>query len=134
MRRVVFECNSCRKEIREDEGIVKIMPVLVDRENEDIKGDVFPCQKEAHYCMECAERIMMVANGEVKEEKKDRKAIGKISLGKENDKKVKTAEGIKKLVLKLYKEGQTYERIKRDTGLSIERIESIIEELDPDEM
>ena len=133
MRRVVFECNSCRKEIREDEGIVKIMPVLVDRESEEIKGDVFPCQKEAHYCMECAERIMVVANGE-KEKTSSRKTISSISLGKENDKKIKTAEGIKKLVLKLYKEGQTYERIKKDTGLSIERIESIIEELDPDEM
>ena len=133
MRRVVFECNSCRKEIREDEGSVKIMPVLVDRESEEIKGDVFPCQKEAHYCMECAERIMVVANGE-KEKTSNRKTISSISLGKENDKKIKTAEGIKKLVLKLYKEGQTYERIKKDTGLSIERIESIIEELDPDEM
>lgn len=134
MRRIVFECNSCRKEIREDEGIVKIMPVLVDRESEEIKGDVFPCQKEAHYCMECAERIMTVANGESKTVQSNRNAIDKISLGKKNEEKIKTASGIKKLVLKLYKEGQTYERIKHDTGLSIERIESIIEELDPDEM
>ena len=133
MKRLVFECNSCRREIKEDEGIVKIMPVLVDRETEEIKADVFPCQKEAHYCMECAERIMVVANGE-KEKTSNRKTISSISLGKANEKKVKAAAGIKKLVLKLYKEGQTYERIKKDTGLPIERIESIIEELDPDEM
>lgn len=133
MRRIVFECNSCRKEIPADQNIVKIMPVYVNRD-EDILDDAFPCQKEAHYCIECAERILTVANGEYKGDKSKRNAIEKISLGKKNEEKVKTAAGIKKLVLKLYKEGQTYERIKNDTGLSIDRIESIIEELDPDEM
>ena len=158
MKKLMYFCERCRQEIQ-DEKPVKINPVYIlrslDEEKED--GEVFKIQKERHYCMDCTMAIMEYAETEPKPEpdktiqkerlEKFQEILESVDAGhkeketktgrpeeaeKRNRRKAKATAGIRRKVMVMFLDGKDYEQIKKSTGLSVEQIEKILEELEPE--
>lgn len=159
MKKLMYFCERCKQEIQ-DEKPVKINPVYVlrslDEEKED--GEVFKIQKERHYCMDCAMAIMEYAETDPKTEQvkpstkeqmeKFQEILDSVDAGKpmpeekkigrpeeaekRNRKKAKATAGVRRKVMVMFMDGKDYGQIKKSTGLSMEQIEQILEELEPE--
>lgn len=159
MKKLMYFCERCKQEIQ-DEKPVKINPVYVLRSLDEEKesGEVFKIQKERHYCMDCTMAIMEYAETEPKPEpdknsqkerlEKFQEILESVDAGKpmpeekkigrpeeaekRNNKKARMTAGIKHKVMVMFMDGKDYGQIKKSTGLSMEQIEAILEELEPE--
>lgn len=154
MKRLVYFCEKCKKEIQ-DPNPVKIVPVYIVRspEKDEVKSEVFKVQADRHYCMSCAMDIMEYAEKEPAKPSKDRlkkfeeildsvdagnrkRTTGSGGMVSENDTSKKNKQiarataGVKKKVMTMYLAGSDYEQIKKSTHLTTEQIEEILLELD----
>lgn len=126
MKQTIYICDRCKEQIKGNP--IRMVPMYIDRESGGLaqrpEGDPngYEGQMEKEYCQDCVGRILMFANGSLREKTKGNKGVdGKagdlktnhqdVLLHKEEKSTAPAQRGIAAQITALYREGRTMEEI-----------------------